>query len=46
MSNCSCAANEEHKLEVFKNRTLKKIFGSRREKVRGELKKLHQKPYG
>ena len=43
MSNYSFTLSEEHKLWMFKNRMLKKLFGSREEKARGELKKLHNK---
>jgi hypothetical protein len=32
---------EEHKLRVFENRVLRKIFGLRRDEVTGGLKKLH-----
>jgi hypothetical protein len=32
---------EEHRLRVFENRVLRKIFGLKREKVRGEWRSLH-----
>jgi hypothetical protein len=32
---------EERRLRVFENRMLRKIFGSRRDKVKGEWRKLH-----
>jgi hypothetical protein len=32
---------EEHRLRVFENRVLRKIFGPRRDEVRGEWRKLH-----
>jgi len=32
---------EEHKLRVFKNRVLRKIFGIQREEVTGDSRKLH-----
>jgi hypothetical protein len=32
---------EEHRLKVFKNRLLKKIFGPKRDEVIGEWRKLH-----
>jgi hypothetical protein len=32
---------EEHRLRVFENRLLRRIFGSRRDKVPGGCKKLH-----
>jgi hypothetical protein len=31
---------EEHKLRVFENRVLRKIFGPRREEVTGEWRRL------
>jgi hypothetical protein len=32
---------EEHKLRVFENRVLRKIFGFKKDKVTGEWRKLH-----
>jgi hypothetical protein len=32
---------EEHRLGVFENRVLKRIFGPRRDEVTGEWRKLH-----
>ena len=32
---------EEHRLRVFENRVLRGIFGSKRDGVRGEWRKLH-----
>jgi hypothetical protein len=32
---------EEHKLTVFKNRVLRKIFGPKRDEVTGEWERLH-----
>jgi hypothetical protein len=32
---------EEHKLRVFENRVLRRIFGSKRGEVTGECRKLH-----
>jgi hypothetical protein len=32
---------EEHRLRVFENRVLKRIFGPKRDKVRKECRKLH-----
>jgi hypothetical protein len=32
---------EEHRLRVFKNRVLRRIFGPKRDKVTGEWRKLH-----
>ena len=31
----------EHRLRVFENRVLRKIFWSKRDKLRGEWRKLH-----
>jgi hypothetical protein len=32
---------EEHRLRVFKNRVLRRIFGPKRDEVTGEWKRLH-----
>jgi hypothetical protein len=32
---------EEHKLRVFENRMLRRIFGPKRDRVTGEWRKLH-----
>ena len=32
---------EEHRLRVFENRVLRRIFGPRRDKVTGEWRRLH-----
>jgi hypothetical protein len=32
---------EEHRLRVFENRVLRRIFGPKRAKVAGDRKKLH-----
>ena len=32
---------EEHRLRVFENRVLRRIFGPKRERVTGEWRKLH-----
>jgi hypothetical protein len=32
---------EEHRLRVFENMVLRRIFGPKRDKVTGEWKKLH-----
>jgi hypothetical protein len=37
----SLTVREEHKLRVFENRVLRKIFGTKRDGVTGELGKLH-----
>jgi hypothetical protein len=34
-------AKEEHRLRVFENRVLRRIFGSKRHEVTGEWRKLH-----
>jgi hypothetical protein len=34
---------EEHRLRVFYNRVLRKIFGPKWNKVRGEWRRLHNK---
>jgi hypothetical protein len=33
--------SEEHRLRVFENRVLRKIFGPKRDEVMGEWRKLH-----
>jgi len=37
----SLTLREEHRLRVFDNRVLKKVFGPRRDEVTGEWRKLH-----
>jgi hypothetical protein len=37
----SLTLREEHKLRVFENRVLRRIFGQKRDKVTGEWRKLH-----
>jgi hypothetical protein len=32
---------EEHRLRVFENRVLRRIFGPKKDEVTGELRKLH-----
>jgi hypothetical protein len=32
---------EEHRLRMFENRILRRIFGPKRDEVMGELRKLH-----
>jgi hypothetical protein len=34
---------EEHRLRVFENRALRRIFGPKRDEVTGEWRKLHNK---
>ena len=36
-----CPLREEHRLRVFKNRMSRRIFGSNRDGVTGEWRKLH-----
>jgi hypothetical protein len=37
----SLTLKEEHRLRVFENRVLRRIFGSKRNEVTGEWRKLH-----
>jgi hypothetical protein len=37
----SLTVREEHKLRVFENRVLRRIFGPKRDGVTGEWRKLH-----
>jgi hypothetical protein len=37
----SLTLREEHRLRVFENRVLRKIFGPKRDEVTGEWGKLH-----
>jgi hypothetical protein len=37
----SLALREEHRLRMFENRVLRRIFGLKRDEVTGEWKKLH-----
>jgi hypothetical protein len=37
----SLTLREEHKLRVFENRVLRRIFGSKRDEVTGGWRKLH-----
>ena len=37
----SLTLREEHRLRVFENRVLKRVFGPKRDEVTGELRKLH-----
>jgi hypothetical protein len=39
----SLTLREEHRLKVFENRVLRRIFGSKREEVTGGGRKLHSK---
>jgi hypothetical protein len=33
---------EEHRLRLFENRVLRRIFGPKRDEVRGECRRLHK----
>jgi hypothetical protein len=37
----SLTVREEHRLRVFEDRFLRRIFGSKRDEVTGEWRKLH-----
>jgi hypothetical protein len=37
----SLALREDHRLRVFENRVLRRIFGPKRDEVTGEWRKLH-----
>jgi hypothetical protein len=39
----SMSLREEHRLTVFENRVLRRVFGPRRDEVKGEWRKLHNK---
>jgi hypothetical protein len=39
--NWSLILREEHRLRVFENRVLSRIFGPKRDEVKGEWRKLH-----
>jgi uncharacterized membrane protein len=36
-----CVLREEHRLRVFENRVLRRIFGPKRDEVMGDWRKLH-----
>jgi hypothetical protein len=36
---------EEHKLRVFENIVLRKLFGSKRDEVTGESRRLHNEEF-
>jgi hypothetical protein len=38
---CSLTLREEHRLRVFENRVLRRMFGSKRDEVTGGWRKLH-----
>jgi hypothetical protein len=37
----SLTLREEHRLRMFENRVLRRIFGQKRDEVKGEWRKLH-----
>jgi hypothetical protein len=37
----SVALREEHRLRVFENRVLRRMFGAKRDEITGELRKMH-----
>ena len=39
--NWSLTLREEHRLRVFENKVLRKIFGAKRDEITGEWRKLH-----
>jgi hypothetical protein len=39
----SLTLREEHRLRVFENRVLRRIFGPKRDEVTGEWRRLHNK---
>src|SRR5215510_2099136 len=39
--NWSLTLREEHRLRVFENRVLRRVFGPKRDEVTGERRKLH-----
>jgi hypothetical protein len=41
----SLTLREEHRLKVFENRVLRRIFGPKRDEVTGEWRKLHNKEF-
>jgi hypothetical protein len=41
----SLTLREEHRLGVFENRMLRRLFGPKREEVTGEWRKLHNEEF-
>jgi hypothetical protein len=39
----SVTSKKEHRLRVFENRVLRRIFGAKRDEVTGEWRKLHSR---
>jgi len=42
----SLTLREERRLRVFENRVLRRIFGPKKDEVRGEWRKLHKEEFG
>jgi hypothetical protein len=42
---CSLTFREEHRLRVFENRVLRRIFGSRTDEVTGGWRKTHNEEF-
>jgi hypothetical protein len=42
----SLTLKEEHRLRVFENRVLRRVYGQKRDEVTGEWKKLHNEELG
>ena len=42
---CVCTLREERRLRVFENRVLRRIFGTKRDDVTGEWRKLHNEEH-
>jgi len=43
--NLSLTLREEHRLRVFENRVLRRIFGPKRDEVTSEWRKLHNEDF-
>jgi hypothetical protein len=41
----SLTLREEHRLRVFENRVLRRIFGHKRDEVTGEWRRLHKEEF-
>ena len=44
-ANLVCRSREEHKLRLFENRVLRKIFGAKRDEVTGAWRRLHSEEF-
>ena len=42
---CAMDLREEHRLRVFQNRVLRRIFGPKRDEITGEWRKLHNEEF-